>query len=152
MSRHCPAASGDPGSATLPVNGTGIEAPSVPGPSRVINALALVKVKVERRLPVAGEPMLHTRTPTGKSLGPLAGVLLSSPIVLHVICWMVRVGAASARRGHAPASPAATITASVTTTRIRRYAFGILITSLSPKTKTGQKSSDSRQASQQEAP
>src|SRR3569832_452399 len=43
-----------------------------------------VKDIVADTLDAAAAPVLQTRTPTGKSCGPTAGLLLSSPITFHV--------------------------------------------------------------------
>ena len=42
------------------------------------------------------EPVAHTRAPTGNRLGPLAGLLLSSPMTFQVRGVTVRTTAASA--------------------------------------------------------
>ncbi len=50
--------------------------------------------------------LLQTWTPTGKSFGPAAGLLLSSPTTFHVIGVAVRLGLVppSLRRGAAAAT------------------------------------------------
>jgi hypothetical protein len=41
-------------------------------------------------------PVLHTRAPTGKSVGPVDGLLLSSPSTFHVTGVIVKTGEAAA--------------------------------------------------------
>src|ERR1700686_4914423 len=76
---------------------------------RLMFALAESQTQLTATLVVAVE--LQTRAPTGKNRGPVAGLLLSSPITFHVMGVALR--AAFAEAGIINASPHAHNTASV---------------------------------------
>src|SRR5262245_39628140 len=62
-------------------------------------AFALSQPKLVETLVAAVLPVLQTRTPTGNWVGPVAGLLLSRPIVFQVMMVAVSDGAAVAVAG-----------------------------------------------------
>src|SRR5438105_10260254 len=78
----------------------------VVAPSRLTNALAESKAKSVLTAVAVWSPVLHTRAPTGKVSGPVAGELLSRPTTFHVRGVIVRMGDAWA--GPVVRAPSAT--------------------------------------------
>src|SRR3954469_11049306 len=74
---------------------------------RSTKALAESQTKVTATLVVA--TLLQMRAPTGKFAGPVAGLLLSSPMTFHAIGEAVNVVAACAAAGRSNASNTAAI-------------------------------------------